>query len=207
MICVVDYGAGNLHSVHKALQHLGADAVVSSDADDIERAQKVVFPGVGAFGRAVSSINRLGLADVLRDVIDRGRPFLGICLGLQLLFESSEEKPGARGLAALDGQVRRFSEKLKVPHLGWNIVRPTAASPLWRGIPDDGYYYFAHSYYIAPQRPEIVVGESEYPAAFPAAIQRGSLFGLQFHPEKSQKLGLAVLRNFIELKNENYSRD
>ena len=199
MICIVDYGAGNLRSVEKAVEHQGGTALVSSNADDVLRADKVIFPGVGAFGKAVEQIDRLGLRDALIEAIQSGKPFLGICLGLQLLFARSEESPEAKGLGVLSGQVKRFPQGLKVPHLGWNILVQTRPSPLWRGIPDRSFYYFAHSFYIQPEDEEVVIGTSDYGAEFPVAVQRGNLFGLQFHPEKSQKWGLAVLKNFIEL--------
>jgi len=200
MICIVDYGAGNLRSVQKALEHLGADAQVSSSPKDIEEADKVILPGVGAFGKAVDAIDQLGLRQSLIHSIKQNQPFLGICLGLQLLFPSSEENPEAKGLSILAGQVVRFPENLKVPHLGWNVLQQSSESPLWTGIPKESYFYFAHSYYVLPEEASLTVGTSDYSFGFPVAIRRGNLFGLQFHPEKSQKWGLQILRNFIALR-------
>jgi glutamine amidotransferase len=199
MICIVDYGAGNLRSVQKAVERLGASAHVSSKPVDVARASKVIFPGVGAFGRAVEAVDNLRLRETLIQFIEDRKPFLGICLGLQLLFESSEENPGVAGLGILSGSVKRFPDGLKIPHLGWNQVNFSMTSPLWHNIPDNGYFYFAHSYYVAPDDAAIVSGECDYGIVFPVAIKYGLLFGLQFHPEKSQHWGLGVLKNFIEL--------
>ncbi len=200
MICIVDYGAGNLRSVQKALEHLGAQAQVSSSAKDIESSDKIILPGVGAFGKAVDAIDRLGLRPSLVQSIEQNKPFLGICLGLQLLFENSEENPEARGLSVLAGHVVRFPKNLKVPHLGWNVLQQTSDSPLWQGIADESYFYFAHSYYVLPKDASLTVGASDYSFRFPVAIRKGNLFGLQFHPEKSQKRGLQILRNFVALR-------
>ncbi len=200
MICIVDYGAGNLRSVQKAVEHWGVETIVSSSAKDIDDADKIIFPGVGAFGRAIEAIERLQLRTPLTRAIKDGKPFLGICLGLQLLFESSEESPGVTGLSVLNGSVKRFPSGLKVPHLGWNVLLKTKDSPLWKDIPDNSYYYFAHSYYIQPDDEQVVIGKSDYGINFPVAIQQGNLLGLQFHPEKSQKNGLKILKNFIEMK-------
>jgi len=199
MIYIVDYGAGNLKSVQKAVEYNGNAAQITSNPADIEKADKVIFPGVGAFGKALEKIDALNLRLPLINYIATGKPFLGICLGLQLLFESSQENSGVIGLSILKGNVKRFSENLKVPHLGWNILIQKKNSPLWNGIPDNGYYYFAHSYYISPVDEEIIIGESEYGLHFSVAIQKGYLFGLQFHPEKSQKHGLHVLKNFLKI--------
>ena len=198
MICVIDYNAGNLRSVQKALEACGATTIVSSNPDDMRKADKVVFPGVGAFGKAMYTLEELQLVDPIREVIDEGKPFLGICLGLQLLHETSEESPGVTGLSVIKGRVQRFSDQLKVPHLGWNVLIQRS-SPLWNQVPDESYFYFAHSYYIQPSDNDIVTGESEYDGKFAVAIRRDNIFGLQFHPEKSQKYGLQILRNFIEL--------
>ena len=195
----MDYGAGNLKSVKKAVEYNGNAAQITSNPADIEKADKVIFPGVGAFGKALEKIDALNLRLPLINYIATGKPFLGICLGLQLLFESSQENSGVIGLSILKGNVKRFSENLKVPHLGWNILIQKKNSPLWNGIPDNGYYYFAHSYYISPVDEEIIIGESEYGLHFSVAIQKGYLFGLQFHPEKSQKHGLHVLKNFLKI--------
>lgn len=199
MICIVDYGAGNLRSVQKAVEHNGAESIVSSHAADIEKADKVIFPGVGAFGKAVEAIDHLKLRTPIIHAIEAQKPFLGICLGLQLLFEKSEENPDAVGLGVFEGKVKRFPGTLKVPHLGWNVLIEKETSPLWNGIPDKSYFYFAHSFFIQPKDESCVIGESDYGFTFPVAVQKGHLFGLQFHPEKSQKWGLLILKNFIEL--------
>jgi imidazole glycerol-phosphate synthase subunit HisH len=199
MICIIDYGAGNLRSVQKAVEHLGGEAQVSSSSADILSADKVILPGVGAFGKAVDAIDELDLRRPILQVIKNGKPFLGICLGMQLLMESSQESPGAAGLAVLPGTVVRFPRGRKVPHLGWNSVKQIKSCALWQDIPDLGYFYFAHSYYITPLDEEDVVGVTEYGQQVAVAINQGSLFGLQFHPEKSQKNGLGILNNFIKL--------
>ena len=199
MIGIIDYGAGNLKSVHKALEHLGAAADIISTPEQVERVDKVVLPGVGAYGKAVEAIDRLGLRQPLPRVIADGRPFLGICLGLQLLMQASEESPGAVGLGILPGTVIHFPAGNKVPHLGWNSVRQNRACALWRNIPDDSFFYFAHSFYVRLQDETQSVGLTDYGDWIPVALNRESLFGVQFHPEKSQKTGLRLLENFIHL--------
>ncbi len=198
MICIIDYHAGNLRSVEKALQACGAQTMVSSDPANLQAADKVVFPGVGAFGNAMQTLQKLELVEPIREVIASGKPFLGICLGLQLLHESSEENPGVVGLSVIKGEVKRFSSHLKVPHLGWNTLRQVKSSPLWKNVPDETFFYFAHSFYIAPEKDDVVAGVSEYDGEFPVAVRRENLYGLQFHPEKSQKWGLQILQNFVD---------
>ncbi len=199
MICIIDYDAGNLRSVQKALEKCGARTVVSSKPKDVLNADKVVFPGVGAFGNAMDTLHRLELAEPMKAFVETGKPFLGICLGLQLMFEQSEENQGVTGLSIIKGSVKRFSSHLKVPHLGWNVLYQTGDSPLWKNIPNESYFYFAHSFYISPDKNDTIVGESDYDGRFAVAIKRDNVFGLQFHPEKSQQYGLAILQNFIEL--------
>lgn len=199
MILVVDYGAGNIRSVTKALEKLGAQTGVTNVGKDISGADKIVLPGVGAFGKAVEALNRLNLMDYLSEAIQKGKPFLGICLGFQLFFPESEENPGARGLHVLDGFVQRFESGLKVPHLGWNRVRQKNDSPLWKNIPDESYFYFAHSYFIVPKNNRLIIGTTDYGIEFVSAVAKENLFGVQFHPEKSQKWGLQILKNFIDL--------
>lgn len=199
MIGIIDYGAGNLKSVHKALEHLGASADIISTPEQVESVDKVILPGVGAFGKAVEAIDRLGLRLPLQRVIADGRPFLGICLGLQLLMQASEESPGAVGLGILPGTVVHFPAGNKVPHLGWNIVHQNRSCALWHNIPDDSFFYFAHSYYVRLQDETQAVGLTDYGEWIPVALNRESLFGVQFHPEKSQKTGLRLLENFIHL--------
>jgi len=199
MIYIVDYGAGNLRSVQKAVEYNGADARITSNPEDIVNADKVIFPGVGAFGKAMEKIESLQLHSPITQFIATGKPFLGICLGLQLLFENSEENPGVTGLGVLKGSVKRFPSGLKVPHLGWNVLIKKENCLLWNEVTEESYFYFAHSFYIAPQENDIIIGESEYGSNFPVAIQKNNLFGLQFHPEKSQQNGLQVLKNFLAL--------
>ncbi len=205
-IAVVDYGMGNLRSVAKALEHVapGARIDVTADAAAIAAADRVVFPGQGAMPDAMRELTGRGLVPVLREAI-AAKPFLGICLGLQALFEHSEEGDCA-GLGILPGRVRRFAppvgahcggERLKVPHMGWNTVSQASAHPLWRGIADDSRFYFVHSYYVEPTDPALAAGSSAYPGRFCCAVAQGSLFATQFHPEKSQTAGLALLRNFV----------
>ncbi|MDQ6621639.1 MAG: imidazole glycerol phosphate synthase subunit HisH [Pseudomonadota bacterium] len=206
MIAVVDYGMGNLRSVAKALAHVapGASIVITSDADVIRRAERVVLPGQSAMPDCMRCLTDSGLTEAVREVM-RERPFLGICLGLQMLFEESEEGP-TRGLGVLRGRVVRFAEgrmrdpegeRLKVPHMGWNVVRQRTSHPLWAGIPDASRFYFAHSYYPDPEDPSLVSGSSDYPAPFTCAVARANIFATQFHPEKSQRAGLRLLANFV----------
>jgi imidazole glycerol-phosphate synthase subunit HisH len=199
VIVVVDYGAGNLRSVSKAIESFGAEVAVTGDPGTVEKADKLVLPGVGAFGRAVENLRRKNLDGAIAEFVRKGKPFLGICLGLQMLFETSEENPDASGLSILRGKVARFDRGLKVPHLGWNQVFQTSASPLWKGVPDGSFFYFAHSYAVEPAEPALVCGKTGYGAEFASAVRRDNLFGIQFHPEKSQKWGLKILDNFIRL--------
>jgi len=205
-IAVVDYGMGNLRSVAKALEHVAPDVriEVTADAGAIAAADRVVFPGQGAMRDAMRELTDRGLVPVLHEAI-AAKPFLGICLGLQALFEHSEEGDCA-GLGILPGRVRRFAppasahsggERFKVPHMGWNTVSQAVAHPLWRGIADDSRFYFVHSYFVEPTDPGLAAGTSAYPARFCCAVAQGSLFATQFHPEKSQAAGLALLRNFV----------
>jgi glutamine amidotransferase len=199
MITVVHYGAGNIRSVTKAVEATGAEVMVSENPDDIKKADKIVLPGVGAFGKAVEALQARHLVEPLRDFISQGKPFLGICLGLHLLFFSSEENSEAEGLSLLKGKAERFPAGMKVPHLGWNQVKQAGNSPLWKGIPDQAYFYFAHSYIVKPEDQNLTVGTTDYAGSFVSAIARSNCFGIQFHPEKSQKWGLKLLNNFIGL--------
>jgi glutamine amidotransferase len=199
MIVVVDYGAGNLRSVAKALESFGADVTVTGDPEAVEKADKLVLPGVGAFGKAVENLRRKNLDGTIIRFVQKEKPFLGICLGLQMLFEASEENADAKGLSILRGKAVRFDRGLKVPHLGWNQVFQTADSPLWKGVPDGSFFYFAHSYVVQPSNAGMVSGKTGYGTEFASAVWRDALFGIQFHPEKSQKWGLRLLENFIRL--------
>lgn len=204
-IAVIDYGMGNLRSVSKALEHVAPDAVVAvtADADIIRDAARVVFPGVGAMAECMHELQQRGLVEAVRAAA-ASKPFLGICLGMQMLFEHSEEGDAA-GLGILPGRVRRFAdeamydnrnERLKVPHMGWNEVHQAAPHALWRGIADEARFYFVHSYYVEASNPAIVGGYSLYPFPFTCAVAADNIFAVQFHPEKSQAAGLALLANF-----------
>ncbi|MCR4420233.1 MAG: imidazole glycerol phosphate synthase subunit HisH [Clostridia bacterium] len=199
MLAVVDYGMGNLRSVHKALEKLGYAAAVTSDPRTVERAQGIVLPGVGAFADAARRLRELGLDEVIRRAVAAGRPFLGICLGLQLLFEVSEENGPHQGLGIFPGRVRRLGPELKVPHMGWNQVERVRPSPLFSGVPDGVPFYFVHSYYADPADPELVLAATDYGRSFPCVVGRGVVFGVQFHPEKSSRWGLKLLSNFGEM--------
>ncbi len=199
MIVMIDYKAGNLRSVAKALEAAGASLRVTEDWRDVRAAEKVVLPGVGAFGKAVEELKNRDLFDPILERIGAGKPFLGICLGAQLLFEESEENPDALGFAIFPGKCARFQAGLKVPHLGWNQVFQKTGSPLWQDVPDGSYYYFAHSYYFQPKDDTAVAGETEYGLTYASAMWRDNVFGVQFHPEKSQKWGLKILENFVKL--------
>ena len=201
MIAIIDYDAGNLRSVEKALEALGQQVIVTKDAETIRQAEKLILPGVGAFGDAMANLQRLGLVEVIRETAASGKPFLGICLGLQLLFEDSDETPGVPGLGILRGHIKRIPEQpgLKVPHMGWNNLELHHDGALFRGLPEHPYVYFVHSYYLEAEDPDIVTATAEYGVTIHASVQRGNLFACQFHPEKSSQIGLAILKNFAEL--------
>ena len=201
MISIIDYDAGNLRSLEKALEALGQQVIVTKDAETIRQAEKVILPGVGAFGDAMANLQRLGLVEVIRETAASGKPFLGICLGLQLLFEDSDETPGVPGLGILRGHIKRIPEQpgLKVPHMGWNNLELHHDGALFRGLPEHPYVYFVHSYYLEAEDPDIVTATAEYGVTIHASVQSGNLFACQFHPEKSSQIGLAILKNFAEL--------
>lgn len=201
MIAIIDYDAGNIKSVEKALQYLGEEAVITRDAGEILAADKVILPGVGAFGDAMEKLNRYGLVPVIHEVVEKGIPFLGICLGLQLMFESSEEAPGVEGLGLLKGKIVRIPEGygLKVPHMGWNSLSFPKEGRLFAGIPENSYVYFVHSYYLQAEE-DIVTAAAEYGVTIHASVEKGNVFACQFHPEKSSHTGLTILKNFVELK-------
>lgn len=200
MIVIVDYKAGNLTSVRLALQHLGVQAAVTQDPAEVRAADRVIFPGVGAAGAAMKHLRSLGLTDALRDVVARGTPFLGICLGTQVIFEHSEENGGTACVGLVAGVVKRFRSQdplCKIPQIGWNTVRFTRAHPVLAGIENESEFYFVHSYYPAPSDPANTIGLTEYAdVEFASAISKDNLFATQFHPERSGRIGLQLLRNF-----------
>ena len=198
-VVIVDYGMANLRSVQKALEKVGCAADITGDPNRVAAADKVVLPGVGAFRDAIAKINETGLAAPLLDHVRRGKPFFGICLGLQLLFTRSHEDGEHRGLDYFRGDVVRFADGpgLKVPHMGWNQLRVRRPAPPLEGFPPGGSVYFVHSYYAAPRDESLVAAEADYPAPFAAAVRRDNVFATQFHPEKSQRVGLEMLRRFV----------
>lgn len=191
---------GNLRSVEKALSHLSFRVIVTSRPQEIKTAEKLILPGVGAFGDAMQELGQRDLISVIKDTVQEGRPCLGICLGLQVLFDKSEEAPEIPGLGLIPGEVRRFKTKLKVPHMGWNSIKIQQPCPLLYSISNESYFYFVHSYYVKPNDNAVIVAVTDYDGDFVSMIQRGNLFATQFHPEKSQQWGLKILRNFGELK-------
>ena len=201
MIAIIDYDAGNLKSVEKALISLGEDCVVTRDAETILGADKVILPGVGAFGDAMEKLHRFGLVEVIRKVAAAGTPFLGICLGLQLLFRSSDESPGVEGIGLLDGEIVSIPPKegYKIPHMGWNSIEIKEGARLFRGIENQSYVYFVHSYYLKADHPEDVAATTDYIVPIHASVEHGNVFACQFHPEKSGDVGLQILRNFCDL--------
>ena len=206
MIAIVDYGMGNLRSVQKGFEKVGHEAILSSDPAEIRRAAKVVLPGVGAFPDAMAELNRRGLIEPIREAVQAEKPFLGICLGLQLLFETGTEGAGDQagrneGLGILPGEVVRFElpHEYKVPHMGWNKLEVRRESPFTVGLSAEPYFYFVHSYYVKPTDPSITLGETDYGGRFTSLVSRGNLYASQFHPEKSQAEGLKLLANFARL--------
>jgi glutamine amidotransferase len=197
-LVVIDYGAGNLRSVGKALEAVGQAPLITNDPHDVAEAQAVVLPGVGAAGQIMRALHERGLDDAVRRYIESGRPFLGVCMGMQVLMEWSDEDGGQPCLGVIGGNVHRLDGGMKVPHMGWNSVRQRLAHPLWHGIPDQSYCYFVHSYVVEPVDYDVVAGESDYAGRFTSAIARDNVFGTQFHPEKSGKTGLQFYRNFVQ---------
>lgn len=204
MIAILDYDAGNIKSVEKAMQLLGEEVCVTRDAKVILQAEKVILPGVGSFGEAMNKLHAYGLVPVIKQVVEKKVPFLGICLGLQLLFESSEESPGIEGLGILKGKIIRIPEGTgrKVPHIGWNSLHYPNPGRLFKGIPSDSYVYFVHSYYLAAEEESIVTATTEYGVSIHASVEQGNVFACQFHPEKSSDNGLRILQNFINIGRE-----
>jgi imidazole glycerol-phosphate synthase subunit HisH len=205
VIAVIDYGRGNLGSVEKALRRLGMRAVVTQDPSVIRDARALVLPGDGAFHDAMGNLQSLGLLEPLQAALDEGRPFLGICLGYQLLFTESEEFGQGKGLDVIPGVVRRFPSGLKVPHMGWNTVQHAGDLPIFDGIPSGAHFYFVHSYYPATADASLRVATCTYGVTFPAAVGKGALFATQFHPEKSQRWGLRLLENFAAFVRDGHA--
>ena len=202
MTAVIDYDAGNIKSVEKALMSLGEEVVITDDPEKILSADRVILPGVGAFGDAMANLRKTGLDDVIRKVVEKGTPFLGICLGLQLLFERSDEAPGVEGLGILKGEILRIPEQegLKIPHMGWNSLHLENNGRLFAGIEEQSYVYFVHSYYLKAEEEEIVKASTEYSTHIHASVEKDNVFACQFHPEKSGDVGLHILRNFVTLQ-------
>ncbi|MCK4966404.1 imidazole glycerol phosphate synthase subunit HisH [bacterium] len=199
MIAIIDYEMGNLRSVQKGFEHVGKDAVISGDPKEIIKAEKIVLPGVGAFAKAVYYLEKLKLKNVIIEMAEKGTPLLGICLGKQLLMEESEEGESAEGLGLVKGKVIKFEKGKKIPHIGWNQIIIKKQVPILKNIPDGTFFYFVHSYYAVPNSPENVITATDYEGEFPSIVGRDNIYGIQFHPEKSQTYGLEILKNFAEL--------
>ncbi len=203
MIAIIDYDAGNLKSVEKALQYIGEEAVITRERDVLLKADKVILPGVGAFGDAMEKLWRYHLVDTIHEVVNNKTPFLGICLGLQLLFERSDESAGAEGLGILKGEILRIPDTgLKIPNSGWNSLSIRRVAALFQGISDNAYVYFVHSYYLKAEEEEIVKATTEYGTCIHASVEKDNIFACQFHPEKSGDVGLQILKNFAALGRE-----
>ena len=201
MIAIIDYDAGNIKSVEKALKLLGQDVVITRNPEEILSADKVILPGVGAFGDAMGKLHEYGLVEVIKEVVERKIPFLGICLGLQLMFESSDETPGVEGLGLLKGKILRIPENgdLKIPHMGWNSLHFQNEGRLFANLPQNSYVYFVHSYYLQAEDESIVKATTDYSTCIHASVEKDNVFACQFHPEKSSDVGLTILKNFCEL--------
>ena len=201
MIAIIDYDAGNIKSVEKAMIRLGQDVCITRDKERILTADKVILPGVGAFGDAMGKIRQYGLEPVIHEVVEKGTPFLGICLGLQLLFERSDETPGVEGLGILKGEILRIPDHpgLKIPHMGWNSLDFQNDGRLFKNLSEHPYVYFVHSYYLKAAEEDIVTATTEYSTHIHASVEKDNVFACQFHPEKSSDIGLQILKNFVEL--------
>ena len=204
MVAIIDYDAGNIKSVEKAIQFLGEEAIITRNPDEILSASHVILPGVGAFGDAMEKLHKYGLISVIHEVVKRDIPFLGVCLGLQLMFDRSEETPGVEGLSILKGEIKRIPDKedLKIPHIGWNSLKYPNVGRLYKDIPEDSYVYFVHSYYLDAEEKDIVVATTEYGTNIHASVEKGNVFACQFHPEKSSTVGLKILENFLKVSKE-----
>lgn len=201
MIAIIDYDAGNIKSVEKALLALGEEAIITRDPKVLLEADHVILPGVGSFGDAMDKLCHYGLVETIKQIVQKGTPFLGICLGLQLLFEESEESKGVKGLGLLKGKILRIPDGpgLKIPHIGWNSLKFPHKGRLFLGLPEESYVYFVHSYYLKAAEEEIVTATTEYGTLIHASVEKNNIFGCQFHPEKSSEVGLTILKNFIAL--------
>ena len=204
MVAIIDYDAGNIKSVQKAIEYLGEDVVITREPEVILNASHVILPGVGAFGDAMEKLHKYNLVDVIKEAVERKIPFLGICLGLQLLFEKSDESPGVEGLGILKGEIKRIPEKddLKIPHIGWNSLSYPNKGRLYNDILEESYVYFVHSYYLEAKDKEIVVATTEYGTNIHASVEEENVFACQFHPEKSSSVGLKILENFLKISKE-----
>ena len=204
MVAIIDYDAGNIKSVQKAIEYLGEEVIITRDAEVILNASRVILPGVGACGDAMEKLHKYNLVDVIREVVKREIPFLGICLGLQLLFETSDETPGVQGLGILKGKIKRIPDngELKIPHIGWNSLSFPNKGRLYEGISQESYVYFVHSYYLDAEDKDIVVATTEYGTTIHASVEQGNVFACQFHPEKSSSVGLKILDNFLKISKE-----
>jgi len=200
MIALIDYGMGNIRSVFKALETVGAQILITQNAEDIQKAKAIVLPGVGAFKDCMTNLSQLELLYVIKDEILKGKPYFGICLGMQILFTESEEFGICKGMDLLKGKVWRFNlpKEYKIPHMGWNMVRIKKKNKILESLLDNSYFYFVHSYYVIPDEPKVVAGVTDYGIEFTSIIQYENIFATQFHPEKSQKIGLKLLRNFVQ---------
>ena len=203
MIAIIDYGAGNIQSVYKALEYIGCDAFITNDKNKILKADGAVLPGVGSFGDTIDTMNSYGIKDAVIDFINSKKPFLGICLGLQLLFPYSEESPNAKGLGVFDGTIKKIpsGDGLKIPHIGWNSLEIKKENGLFKGIDKNSYVYFVHSYFLDAKDKKIVSAQTEYGVKIDAAIEKDNVFATQFHPEKSGETGLKILKNFADIVN------
>lgn len=204
MVAIIDYDAGNIKSVEKAIQFLGEDVIVTRNPAEILNASGVILPGVGSFGDAMEKLHKYNLIPVIHEVVERKIPFLGICLGLQLLFEKSDESPGVEGLGVLKGEIKRIPDKegLKIPHIGWNSLKFPNEGRLYEGISEDSYVYFVHSYYLEAMENAIVMATTEYGTNIHASVEKDNVFACQFHPEKSSSVGLKILENFLKISKE-----
>lgn len=201
MIAIIDYGGGNIQSVFKALKYIGSECVMTSDKDEILKADAAILPGQGSFGDCMNSITKSGIKDIVLEFINTGKPFLGICVGLQLLFDESDESPDIKGLGVFKGKIKRIPNKhgLKIPHMGWNSVNILKKDALFKDIDKDSYFYFVHSYYLDAQDKELVSTQTEYGVKIDASVSRKNVFATQFHPEKSGEAGIKLLKNFVKL--------